>query len=134
MIATKRVKQIDEHGELAENVTNESGDDERNKVFSIVPYTLLYILTYGGVLWNGLRPFLFSCKISEWHPYGSCSNGAAAFFDSPSVDRFKSNPVDEGGFTPTYTKRSAGHRKAGACRVSKRRCLNENETTVIFFG
>ena len=95
---------------------------------------MLFILTYGGVLWKGLRPFLFSCRTSEWHPYGSFSNGAAAFLSSPSVERFRSNPVDTGGLTPTYAKRSAGHRKVGACSVSNRRCLKENETTVIFFG
>lgn len=100
----------------------------------IIIFVPQFILTYGGVLWNGFRPFLFSCKTSEWHPYGSFSKGAAAFLSSPSVDRVRSKPVDEGGLTPTYSKRSAGHRKAGACKVSKRRCLKEKDTTVIFWG
>ena len=45
-----------------------------------------------------------------------------------------SNPLDAGGSTPTYKNWSAGHRSAGACNVSNRRRLNENDTMVIFVG
>lgn len=89
---------------------------------------------YGGVREKGFLSFLFCCKTSEWQPYGSLSNGAAAFFHSPSFERCKLNPVDAGGSTPMYTKSSFGQPSAGACSDSKRRRLKENETIEIFVG
>jgi hypothetical protein len=71
---------------------------------------------YGGVREYGFLSFRFCCRMGELHPYGSLSNGFAAFCCSPSVDDFKSKPVDAGGSRPTKLNLSRGQPKAGAWR------------------
>jgi len=52
---------------------------------------------YGGVLLKGFLTCLFVFNTLDEHPYGSLSNGMAAFCNSPVDDLWKSNPVEAGG-------------------------------------
>jgi hypothetical protein len=92
------------------------------------------LIPYGAVLAKGLRISRFFFRISEAHPYGSVSKGFAAFSSSPSVASCRSNPSEASGSMPTKTNWSCGQRRALACSCSKRRCLNVNDTMVIFVG
>lgn len=60
-----------------------------------------HVNSYGALLANGLRSFRFCCNMSVWHPYGSVWYGNNELFFSPFVDSIISNPVDDGGSTPT---------------------------------
>jgi len=60
---------------------------------------------------KGLRCILFLTSASEWQPYGSVSNGTAAFFRSPSVAAARLNPVDSSGSTPMYSLQMIHNRK-----------------------
>lgn len=89
---------------------------------------------YGEVRKNGFRPFRLFCSTSEWHPYGSDSNGLAAFWASPRAASSGSNPDEVGGSTPMYRRRWVGHCSAPACICSNLWRLNEKEIIVTDSG